>query len=45
MWDPDTPNISFGRSSGTVRGPAATRIVLRNEIALLLLGAKGVGVV
>ena len=43
MWAPDTPNISFGRSSGTVRGPAATRIAPRNEIALRLLEAKGVG--
>ncbi len=46
MWAPDTPNISFGRSSGTVRGPGAMRIAPRNEIALRLLGllgAKGVG--
>jgi len=30
MWGSDTPNISFGRSSGTVRGPAAMRIAPRN---------------
>ncbi len=43
MWGSDIPNISFGRSSGTVRGPAATRIAPRNEIALRLVEAKGVG--
>jgi hypothetical protein len=43
MWGSDSPNISFGSSSGTVRRPAATRVALPNEIALRILGAKGVG--
>lgn len=44
MWAPDTPSISFGRSSGTVRGPAATRIAPRNQIALRLLGRRALAV-
>ncbi len=43
MWGSDIPNISFRHSSGTVRGPAATRIALPNQIALRLLEVKGVG--
>ncbi len=42
MWAPDTPNISFRRSSGTVRGAAATCIAPPNQIALRLLWTKGV---
>ena len=43
MWAADTPNISFRRLSGTVRGAAATCIASSNQIALRLLEAEGVG--
>ncbi len=44
MWGSDIPNISFRRLSGTVRGPAATRIAPRNEIALRLWGRRALAV-